>query len=120
MGAPIGITRAIGDLSRSPRSVRIVGVMVERMGNGDFYIICPDNDVTTDVDNRRILWGAEDIIHNRPPLSRWHPDHKEAFAKFAKAGGLADVNLMRCDPDRRQLRDETIVDWICAATIARN
>jgi NAD(P)-dependent dehydrogenase (short-subunit alcohol dehydrogenase family) len=61
---------------------QVVDVMVERMGNGDFYIICPDNDVTTDVDNRRILWGAEDIIRNRPPLSRWHPDYAAEFAAF--------------------------------------
>jgi hypothetical protein len=60
-------------------------VLVERMGKGDFYIICPDNDVTTDVDNRRILWGAEDIIRNRPPLSRWHPDYADEFAAFLKA-----------------------------------
>jgi NAD(P)-dependent dehydrogenase (short-subunit alcohol dehydrogenase family) len=61
---------------------QVVDMMVERMGKGDFYIICPDNDVTTDVDNRRILWGAEDIIRNRAPLSRWHPDYAEEFAAF--------------------------------------
>jgi NAD(P)-dependent dehydrogenase (short-subunit alcohol dehydrogenase family) len=61
---------------------QVIDVLVERMGNGDFYIICPDNDVTTDVDNRRILWGAEDIIRNRPPLSRWHPDYADEFAAF--------------------------------------
>jgi len=61
---------------------QVVDMLVERMGNGDFYIICPDNDVTTDVDNRRILWGAEDIIRNRPPLSRWHPDYADEFAAF--------------------------------------
>ena len=37
------------------------------------------------LDERRILWAAGDIVENRPPLSRWHPDYKEAFAKFAKA-----------------------------------
>jgi len=63
---------------------QVVDVLVERMGNGDFYIICPDNDVTTDVDNRRILWGAEDIIRNRPALSRWHPDYAAEFAAFLK------------------------------------
>jgi len=42
----------------------------------------PDNDVSTDIDNRRILWGAEDIIRNRPPLSRWHPDYADEFAEF--------------------------------------
>jgi NAD(P)-dependent dehydrogenase (short-subunit alcohol dehydrogenase family) len=61
---------------------QVVDRLVERMGDGDFYIICPDNDVTTDVDNRRILWGAEDIIRNRPPLSRWHPDYADEFAAF--------------------------------------
>jgi NAD(P)-dependent dehydrogenase (short-subunit alcohol dehydrogenase family) len=61
---------------------QVIDVMIERMGNGDFYIICPDNDVTTDIDNRRILWGAEDIIRNRPPLSRWHPDYAGEFAAF--------------------------------------
>ena len=61
---------------------QVVDMLVERMGVGDFYIICPDNDVTTDVDNRRILWAAEDIIRNRPPLSRWHPDYADEFAAF--------------------------------------
>ena len=50
----------------------------------DFYILCPDNEVTRDADERRILWAAGDIIENRPPLSRWHRDYKDAFAQFAK------------------------------------
>ncbi|HME21574.1 MAG TPA: hypothetical protein VKI44_09560 [Acetobacteraceae bacterium] len=40
------------------------------------------NEVTRDIDNRRILWAAEDIIRNRPALSRWHPDYKDEFATF--------------------------------------
>jgi len=64
---------------------QVIDVLVERMGNGDFYIICPDNDVTTDIDNRRILWAAEDIIRNRPPLSRWHKDYADEFAAFLKS-----------------------------------
>jgi len=38
--------------------------------------------VTRDIDNRRILWAAEDIIRNRPALSRWHPDYETEFAQF--------------------------------------
>ena len=38
--------------------------------------------LTRDIDNRRILWAAEDIIRNRPALSRWHPDYKDEFAEF--------------------------------------
>jgi len=64
---------------------QVIDVLVERMRNGDFYIICPDNDVTTDIDNRRILWAAEDIIRNRPPLSRWHKDYADEFAAFLKS-----------------------------------
>ncbi len=59
--------------------------VVERMeaavSRGDFYIICPDNEVTEAMDRKRILWGAGDITENRPPLSRWHPDFGEAFDK---------------------------------------
>jgi NAD(P)-dependent dehydrogenase (short-subunit alcohol dehydrogenase family) len=63
---------------------QVVDMLVERMNRGDFYIICPDNEVTTEVDNKRILWGAQDITENRVPLSRWHPDYKEAFEAFLK------------------------------------
>jgi NAD(P)-dependent dehydrogenase (short-subunit alcohol dehydrogenase family) len=59
---------------------QVIDVLLQRMGDGDFYIICPDNDVTSDVDNRRILWAAEDLIRNRPALSRWHPDYADEFA----------------------------------------
>jgi NAD(P)-dependent dehydrogenase (short-subunit alcohol dehydrogenase family) len=61
-----------------------VDFMIERLDAGDFYILCPDNDVPRSLDERRILWAAGDIVENRPPLSRWHPDHAEAFAAFAK------------------------------------
>jgi short-subunit dehydrogenase len=61
-----------------------VDVLLERIGKGDFYIICPDNEVTTAVDNKRIAWAAGDITENRPPLSRWHPDYEDAFAEYLK------------------------------------
>jgi len=61
-----------------------VDFMIEKLAAGDFYILCPDNDVPRQLDERRILWAAGDIVENRPPLSRWHPDHAEAFAAFVK------------------------------------
>ncbi|CAN5922809.1 SDR family NAD(P)-dependent oxidoreductase [soil metagenome] len=64
---------------------QVIGMLVEAMGAGDFYIICPDNEVTRDVDNRRILWAAQDITENRPPLSRWHADYKDAFNAYLTA-----------------------------------
>jgi len=61
-----------------------VDFMIERVAAGDFYILCPDNDVSRKLDERRILWAAADIVENRPALSRWHPDYAEAFAAFLK------------------------------------
>jgi NAD(P)-dependent dehydrogenase (short-subunit alcohol dehydrogenase family) len=62
-----------------------VDFMLESMERGDFYILCPDNAVTRDMDERRMQWAAEDIIKNRPALSRWHPDYKDAFDAVMKA-----------------------------------
>lgn len=56
-----------------------VDFMMESLARGDFYILCPDNDVDRATDEIRILWAAGDIVENRPPLSRWHKDHAEAF-----------------------------------------
>jgi NAD(P)-dependent dehydrogenase (short-subunit alcohol dehydrogenase family) len=61
-----------------------VNFMLARLEAGDFYILCPDNDVPRALDEKRMLWAAGDIVENRPPLSRWHPDHADAFAKFVK------------------------------------
>jgi NAD(P)-dependent dehydrogenase (short-subunit alcohol dehydrogenase family) len=61
-----------------------VDFMLERLAAGDFYILCPDNEVTRALDEKRILWAAGDIVENRPPLSRWHGAYDEAFAAFVK------------------------------------
>lgn len=59
-----------------------VGFMLEALTAGDFYILCPDNETPRALDEKRIQWTADDIIQNRPALSRWHPDYAEAFAAF--------------------------------------
>ncbi len=56
-----------------------VDFMLDGIGRGDFYILCPDNEVDRATDEKRILWAAGDIVENRPPLSRWHPDFAEKF-----------------------------------------
>ena len=53
--------------------------MLERLGAGDFYILCPDNETPRALDEKRMAWAIGDIIENRPPLSRWHPGFAEAF-----------------------------------------
>ncbi|WP_375305843.1 SDR family NAD(P)-dependent oxidoreductase [Bradyrhizobium sp. A11] len=61
-----------------------VDFMLARLEAGDFYILCPDNDVPRALDEKRMLWAAGDIVANRPPLSRWHPDYADAFKKFVE------------------------------------
>ncbi|WP_044247027.1 SDR family NAD(P)-dependent oxidoreductase [Chondromyces apiculatus] len=61
---------------------QVVDLLLESMARGDFYILCPDNAVTREMDERRIQWAADDLIKNRPALSRWHPDHAKAFEAY--------------------------------------
>jgi NAD(P)-dependent dehydrogenase (short-subunit alcohol dehydrogenase family) len=61
---------------------QVIEVLLAALERGDFYIICPDDDVTPEMDRKRILWGASDMTENRPALSRWHPDYDEAFDAF--------------------------------------
>ena len=75
-----------GDRDEKPAGAwtpeQTVDFMLARLEAGDFYILCPDNDVPRSLDEKRIAWAAGDIIENRPALSRWHPDWAEAFAAF--------------------------------------
>ena len=64
---------------------QVVDFMLESITRGDFYILCPDNDVTRAMDERRMQWAADDLIKNRPALSRWHATMKTAFDDFMKA-----------------------------------
>ncbi|BGP32730.1 hypothetical protein JCM10296v2_004514 [Rhodotorula toruloides] len=43
----------------------------------DFYVICPDNNVSWELDKARMQWAYEDITEGRPALSRWHPGWEE-------------------------------------------
>lgn len=63
-----------------------VDFMMTSLARGDFYILCPDNDVPRALDEKRIHWAAHDIVENRPPLSRWHKDYAEAFRLFLEKG----------------------------------
>ena len=78
-----GLTRARGVTERPAAAwtpEQVVDALLEGMGRGDFYVLCPDNDVTLETDRRRVLWAAGDVAENRPALSRWHPDWKARFA----------------------------------------
>ena len=63
---------------------QLVTHFLERLLNEDFYIICPDNEVSTDLDKMRLQWAADDMIENRPALSRWAPGWSEKFQAWLR------------------------------------
>ena len=50
---------------------QVVTRMFEGLARNEFYILCQDNETTREMDDKRILWAAQDITENRPALSRW-------------------------------------------------
>lgn len=65
---------------------QVANRMIEKMAEGDFYIFCEDNESSWELDQRRMQWAADDMIENRPALSRWHEDYVDQFAAY-----IADV-----------------------------
>jgi NAD(P)-dependent dehydrogenase (short-subunit alcohol dehydrogenase family) len=63
---------------------QVVDTLFEGIDAGRFYILCEDGETSRHLDEKRILWAAGDIIHDRPALSRWHPDFKDAFDRFVR------------------------------------
>lgn len=55
------------------------------LDRGDFYILCPDGEATRAIDEKRIQWNVDDMLHNRPAASRWHPEYKDAFDAYMKS-----------------------------------
>jgi len=82
-----GFTRARGITEKPPAAWtpdQVIDFMLPALARGDFYMLCPDNDVDRSTDEKRIRWAANDIIENRPALSRWHPDYAQKFADYMK------------------------------------
>jgi NAD(P)-dependent dehydrogenase (short-subunit alcohol dehydrogenase family) len=75
-----------GDQTEKPAGAWTPEQVVERMitavDAGEFYVYCPDNVVSEDLDALRLQWSVADIIEKRPALSRWHPDWKDKFEAY--------------------------------------
>lgn len=56
--------------------------MLKKLGEGSFYIICPDNEVDSHTDKVRMTWAMQDITEDRAPLSRWHPEWDSEYKKY--------------------------------------
>lgn len=61
---------------------QVAGYMYDKMGNGEFYIICPDDDVSEPLDRARMAWAMGDVMERRPPLSRWNDMWKDVAAEW--------------------------------------
>ena len=85
-----GLTAARG--SERPAGAWAPEQVVERMiagvEAGEFYIYCPDNVVSEELDAARLQWSVGDIVAKRPALSRWHPDWKDSFERFVAERGV--------------------------------
>ncbi len=79
-----GLTQ--GDRTEKPAAAwtadQTADFLLASLDKGDFYILCPDNDVPRSLDEKRIAWAAGDIIENRPALSRWHKNWADAFKSY--------------------------------------
>jgi NAD(P)-dependent dehydrogenase (short-subunit alcohol dehydrogenase family) len=65
-------------------SKQVVEFMLAALQRGDFYILCPDNDTPRELDEKRIQWNTDDLIHNRPALSRWDARFADAYESYIK------------------------------------
>ena len=57
---------------------------LDRVREGQFYILVPDNETRREVDALRVLWAAGDVAEGRPALSRWHKDYKALFEEYVR------------------------------------
>ena len=62
---------------------QVVDALLAGLRSNDFYILCGDDEVTPEMDAARVRWAADDIVENRPPLSRWHAGYANVFKNLS-------------------------------------
>ncbi|ORY31355.1 hypothetical protein BCR39DRAFT_526267 [Naematelia encephala] len=100
-----GLTGAKNGAPKPPgawTAEQTVEYMIEKVfEEGDFYVICPDNETSSALDKARIQWNLDDILLNRPALSRWDPEYKARFEEFvASKMGLSARSRSRGRQER--------------------
>ena len=63
---------------------QVASYLFEKIAQKQFYILCPDNDVTNEIDHKRMAWNLQDITRGRPALSRWREETAGDFEKYMK------------------------------------
>ncbi|KAH0428163.1 hypothetical protein CcaCcLH18_09177 [Colletotrichum camelliae] len=64
---------------------QVVEYLEKKMLEDQFWVLCPDNEVTESLDRARMMWSAGDAVEGRPPLSRWREDWKGPAGRFIEA-----------------------------------
>ncbi|KAG9379997.1 short-chain dehydrogenase reductase sdr [Pyrenophora tritici-repentis] len=72
---------------------QVAEYMYEKMQENKFYIVCPDGQVTEEMDRKRMLWSVGDVVEGRPPLSRWREEWKGEVERWMEViwGGRGDA-----------------------------
>ncbi|KAI9172623.1 laccase precursor [Paramyrothecium foliicola] len=78
---------------------QVATYLYDRMAEDKFYVICPDNDVSEQMDKRRILWSAGDITEGRPPLSRWREEWKQKAEETMANTKVSTLNPIQTKVD---------------------
>ena len=55
-----------------------------KIGEGKFYIVCPDGDVDEALDQARMEWAIGDVVWGRSALSRWDAGYEKEAAEGIK------------------------------------
>lgn len=61
---------------------QVAEYMYKKMNEGQFYIVCPDNDVSEALDQARMTWAMGDVTEGRSALSRWDGRFKDEAAEW--------------------------------------
>ena len=63
---------------------QVADYLFEKIALKQFYILCPDNAVTNEIDHKRMAWNLQDITQGRPALSRWREETAGEFDQYMK------------------------------------
>ncbi|EHK98998.1 hypothetical protein M7I_5150 [Glarea lozoyensis 74030] len=67
---------------------QVVEYLVQKMQEGKFYVIVPDNDVSEEMDRKRMLWDRLDLVEGRPPLTRWRREFDGEFREWSEKNSV--------------------------------
>lgn len=79
-GMTRGATNTKPDSAWTPEQV--AAYMFDEIERKHFYILCPDNAVTNEIDHKRMAWNLRDITEQRPALSRWREQTAADFDRY--------------------------------------